>query len=997
GAADVLIEQVSSADAAPPPLEVARALLDELESLLVEPVAFVMDDAEHLDGAQPALDLLEALIDAPHAMLRLVVCTRRPLDVRVARAQAAGRLMLLTSGDLAFTAEECGGLLERRLGRPPTDDEVAEAMQATLGWPLGLALGASLHNPSGAIARFVHEEILAPLDPAVRQAMLTSSAVEELTPAMGEALGLPRDLERRMGLRGVLLRPVAGRAGALAYHPLLRDVLRQAWVDETAPAERAFVLSRAAAQLRREGRVADAIDAWLAADEPERALEALAAEAVALVRTAPASVRAWLDAMPRSVASDPRRLAVAGWLASAEGRHEEAVPLLIEASERLPADTASRTADEASEALYWLGRAEEGLAFLQQVRWPSAHTRAWTAVLQGSTGRVTDARATIATLEGLPEAEDMVGMRALARFYVDLPDGGHDELVALMRRRLESLTDQRREIHRPEILASFIAFALADAGRADEAVGWIDVVFAEVQRSGVRQFLNANTHALRAWLLVAAGREVEAELALGAIAGGVSTDGWAPAVGETAAAACLLARGERGAARELAEGALLRVAAAPLPFRQLVTLAALPTIGQAGAPDHAIGLADAALEALDAAYGSEHASHHRARLLAQRAWLRGLRGDLAGAGDDLRAALQAAGDRSALLLRSEWRRVAGTVYDALTVGGTDPAPILDAVERAFPGGEELADLADHPRPEVRVVAARALGASGHPRAESLLAALADDEDPHVAAAAEAARAAGRRSPPPRTFTLFGAFSLRRGEWPVDERAWGRPTTARLVRVLLAQRGAFLPEEALLEALWPDSPPKSARSSMQVAVSRARAVLDAPGAEQSAIVYSERAYRLALDERDRVDTEIFSAAAEAALAEQGPARLRLLEHAAALWTGEPMPEERYSDWAAQWRDDLTAGFRRVLWALSDLRARSGDHAGAAAAATRLVALDPLDEGAQRLLIAAHARAGNREQALRQYLACRKQLVDALGLEPDDETRALQRRVLAGQPV
>jgi DNA-binding SARP family transcriptional activator len=349
------------------------------------------------------------------------------------------------------------------------------------------------------------------------------------------------------------------------------------------------------------------------------------------------------------------------------------------------------------------------------------------------------------------------------------------------------------------------------------------------------------------------------------------------------------------------------------------------------------------------------------------------------------------------VLRVEWARVADLVYELLASGQLDPVATIGAAERAFPGGQELIDFAEHPTAAVRAVAARSLGSSGHPRAEALLDALCEDEDPQVAAAAHAARAAGRRSPPPRTFTLFGAFSLRRGDWPVDERAWGRPTTARLVRVLLAQRGAFLPEEALTEALWPDKPPKSARASVQVAVSRARAVLDGPSAQQSAIQYSERAYRLVLDARDRVDTELFTAAAEAALNDTTPARLRLLEHAASLWLGEPMPEERYSDWAAEWREDLTATYKRVLWTLADLRGRAGDHAGAAAAAGRLVALDPLDEGAQRLLIAAHARAGNRARALRQYLACRKELVDTLGLEPAEETRALQRQVLAGLPV
>ncbi|HEU4656389.1 MAG TPA: BTAD domain-containing putative transcriptional regulator [Capillimicrobium sp.] len=997
GAADVLLQQVTTADAAPQPADVARALLDELESLLVEPLVFVVDDAEHLADAPAALEVLEQLIEAPHDRLRMVVCTRRPLPMRAARPQAAGRLLILNESDLAFSAEECAELLERRLDRPPTDAEVAEAMQTTLGWPLGLAVGASVANPSGAIARFLREEVLAALDPATRAAMLTSSAAEELTPAMSEALGLPPDLATRLGTLGVLLRPVAGRADAVAYHPLLRDVLRQAWVEETSPAERAFVLSRAAAQLRREGRIADAIDAWLAAGEPDRALDALVDEAVSLVRTAPGSVHAWLDLVPEDFESDPRRLAVAGWLAFAEGRHEEAVPLLREASERLPADIASRPADDAAEALYWLGRLPEGLEVLEQIRRPTANTRSWTAIMQAALGRVDDAIATHATLDRLPDAEAIAGMRAIVRFYVDVPDGRHDELVALTRRRLESLGDRRRELHRPEILASFVAFALADAGRADEAVGWTDVVFAEVQRSGLHQFLSANTHALRAWLLVAAGREVEAELALGAIGDVPTTDGWAPAVGETAAAACLLARGDRAAAQAVAEGALTRAASAPLPFRTMVTLAALPVIGEVAAPEHATGLATAALEDLDRAYGPGHGTHHRARLLAQRAWMHGRAGDLTAAASDLQAALTAAGDRATILLRSEWRRIGATTYDVLTLDDVVPGPILSAVERAFPGGEELASFADHPRAAVRVVAARALASSGDPRAETLLDALAADEDPQVVAAAEAARVAGRRSPPPRTFTLFGAFSLRRGEWAVDERAWGRPTTARLVRILLVQRGAFLPEEELLDALWPDKPPKSARSSIQVAVSRARAVLDVPGAEQSAIQYSERAYRLVLDERDRVDTELFAAAADAALAEHGPNRLRLLEHAASLWTGEPMPEERYSDWASEWREDLTASYRRVLWALCDQRGRRGDHAGAAAAATRLVALDPLDEGAQRLLIAAHARAGNRAQALRQYLACRKQLVDALGLEPDDETRRLQRRVLAGQPV
>ena len=45
----------------------------------------------------------------------------------------------------------------------------------------------------------------------------------------------------------------------------------------------------------------------------------------------------------------------------------------------------------------------------------------------------------------------------------------------------------------------------------------------------------------------------------------------------------------------------------------------------------------------------------------------------------------------------------------------------------------------------------------------------------------------------------------------------------------------------------------------------------------------------------------------------------------------------------------------------------------------------------------ARAGQRSLALRQYLECRRRLIDGLGVEPDAETADLQRRILAGRPV
>jgi DNA-binding SARP family transcriptional activator len=175
------------------------------------------------------------------------------------------------------------------------------------------------------------------------------------------------------------------------------------------------------------------------------------------------------------------------------------------------------------------------------------------------------------------------------------------------------------------------------------------------------------------------------------------------------------------------------------------------------------------------------------------------------------------------------------------------------------------------------------------------------------------------------------------------------------------------------------------------------VLDPAGAEASTIRYAERSYLLELDERDRVDSERFATVAHEALATVGAPRRGALQAATGLWTGAPLPEEEYADWAVAWRDDLEALLHRVLMALAEEHRAAGDELAVAAVGRRLVALDPLDEGAHRMLITAHARSGRRSLALRQYLECRRLLVEGLGLEPDADTTGLQRRILAGMAV
>ena len=140
GAADVLAERLAAAPQEVDALAAIRELTAELPRLLVEPLVLVIDDAENLEGAEESLRLLDELFRAERAALHVAAASRRPLNLRVAKPRAAGRLIEFTASELAFEAADCAALVRSRRGADPTPEYVHELMRATEGWPLGIGL-----------------------------------------------------------------------------------------------------------------------------------------------------------------------------------------------------------------------------------------------------------------------------------------------------------------------------------------------------------------------------------------------------------------------------------------------------------------------------------------------------------------------------------------------------------------------------------------------------------------------------------------------------------------------------------------------------------------------------------------------------------------------------------------------------------------------------------------------------------------------------------------
>ena len=236
------------------------------------------------------------------------------------------------------------------------------------------------------------------------------------------------------------------------------------------------------------------------------------------------------------------------------------------------------------------------------------------------------------------------------------------------------------------------------------------------------------------------------------------------------------------------------------------------------------------------------------------------------------------------------------------------------------------------------------------------------------------------------FRLLGPLEARDGHRPISLPV-GKPRVL-LARLLLSADHAVSREE-LVDSLWGDRPPASAKKLVQAYVSQLRKALGADAIEtrprgyvlRGADIDAAAVQRLA----ERVDETTDAAT-----------RVELLERALALWCGKPLEEfrdEPFARAAARRLDELRlAALEQKLEAELEL----GRHERAIADLDALVEEEPLRERPRRLLMLALYRSGRQADALSRYREGRRLLVQELGIEPSTALQELERAILRRDP-
>jgi DNA-binding SARP family transcriptional activator len=216
--------------------------------------------------------------------------------------------------------------------------------------------------------------------------------------------------------------------------------------------------------------------------------------------------------------------------------------------------------------------------------------------------------------------------------------------------------------------------------------------------------------------------------------------------------------------------------------------------------------------------------------------------------------------------------------------------------------------------------------------------------------------------------------------------------------LLLHRGRPTPKELLMYLLWPTAAPEAARNNLNVAVHRLRRFLAGDGPVRH-VVFRRGGYELdpAIPVWLDLDRFLERVAAARACARVGDrvGELRELEAAEVLYGGALFEDDPYEEWTFDRRRMVLDRYVDVLDGLARRHLDNDDLHGAAAAAQKILDLQPAHESAHRMLMSTYVELGQHHLAARQFEDCKGALRAELDLAPGPETVALYGEIRAGR--
>lgn len=956
-----------------------RRFFERVYDCLKPPACVVFDNFQEVEGEGPFHGVIaEALAAVPEGV-SIVIVSRNDPPALLARLRVNRNMVQLGWEDLQLTEDEALGIanLAVRSDADAPDAEVVRALNRRAeGWAAGLVLlleGAKREHrkllTAGAPVRaamfdYLATELFDRQESPVQEVLLKASFLPQMSETAATALTGNAQAGRilgRLAREHLLTYRQTGKQALYQFHPLFREFL-QARAVETLPPERLRdVRVRAARLLEAEGRVEEAANLCIQAQDWECVATLIRTHAEGLLTQGRyAALSAWLASLPEGhVADDPWLSLWAGVCASvrdpslARDYLERAFHLFREAGSQEGqllawgafADTYIGTSDEPHRIDTWI---EPVLRLLDAV--------------EGRLPPAMEARIAGATMWLL-----------VYRYPTDRRiEQWHQRGLKL----LDRLVDPRERVTLGFSLGIMNAIWRGDA-------------------TGLEK------------LLVPTGRPVTlAELGPFAYSVHGALASWAHAV--------------QGRSAESVETLAESVATA----REHGLDALLPGLYSAGTLQAVVNRdpeEGARYLSLKGSVSPPNAPFSRAQFEWESAWLQLLAGNLHDALNHGEASLQAFGSGESPYFDASIRLLLAQLHLALGSPGEEqddlgvarkfaqeagwPASVytVHIVEAAYARqAKREAEALGHLREGLAVAARHRLAWYPYllPQILAPMCALALEHGIEPDFVAQVIRRRGLRPeqaggavahwPWPLKVHTFGRFAVEVGGVLLASPGRSQRKPLELLKALLAlaDRGRAVSSGRLIQALWPDATGDMARQALRTTLHRLRRIIG-----PDVVIATDG--HLGLDAGQVwVDLWAFEEVVAEAEREDGDRDgTPVLERVLGLYDG-PFLAQEDAAWAVGTRERMAGRLGRLLTRKGLALLDVGDHAGAVKVYERAVELDPLSERYYRGLMAAHAAGGQTADALAAYLRCRTVLAKRLGVLPSKETEALHAAVRNG---
>ncbi|MQA07485.1 MAG: SARP family transcriptional regulator [Pseudonocardiaceae bacterium] len=226
-----------------------------------------------------------------------------------------------------------------------------------------------------------------------------------------------------------------------------------------------------------------------------------------------------------------------------------------------------------------------------------------------------------------------------------------------------------------------------------------------------------------------------------------------------------------------------------------------------------------------------------------------------------------------------------------------------------------------------------------------------------------------------------------------------PKTLQLLAMLLLRADKIVQIDSIIQELWADEPPRSARTTMQTYVYQLRRFIEKnrrTGTDDNMQLLTKLpGYVLRIDTA-RIDVYVFQR-----LCQQGHEQIqrgqhneaaRTLRTALSLWSGPPLANVDCGPWLSAYAVELQEQKRNAHHLRIQAEIEAGMHRELIGELRSLVTSNPFDEGLHGQLIRVLDRSGRRHDALAAYRTLRATLNKELGLEPCTELQRLHHQLL-----